>query len=113
MDITDEQSDKCGYLDSQRETIRASLDEIVNDVGTAMRDEGLKFPLYITVPSQGHSLALIATPLDPSQEDWQRASTIVRRVIEKTIGCGSLRGRELTCAIANAASVTAAEITQD
>ena len=113
MHITDDQSNKHDYLDAQRETMRASLNEIASDIGMAMRDEGLTFPVYITVRDTGDSLATIATPLDPSEEDWHRASAIFCRVIEKMIGCGPLHGRVLTCAIANAASVTAAEITRD
>ena len=104
---------KIDDLDTQRERIRASLDAIVNEVGMAMRDEGLNFPLYVTVPTQGHAVATIATPLDPSDSDWRRASEIFCRVTERTTGCERLRGKELVCAIANAGSVTADDITQD
>ena len=34
---------------AQRDIIRESLDEIANDIGMAMRDVGLTFPVYITV----------------------------------------------------------------
>ena len=103
---------KIDDLDTQRERIRASLDAIVNEVGMLMRDEGLNFPLYITVPTQGHAVATIATPLDPPDDDWRRASAIFCRATERTIGCQRLRGKELVCAIANADSVTAADIAQ-
>ena len=53
-------------LDAQRDIIRESLNEIATDIGMAMRDEGLHFPVYITVRNSGDSLATIATPLDPS-----------------------------------------------
>ena len=111
MHITDDQSDNCDYLDAQREIIRASLNEIANDIEMTMRDAGLTFPVYITIRNTGDSLAMIATPLDPSDEDWHHAWSIVCRVIEKKIGCGPLRSKELACAIANAASVTATQIT--
>ena len=58
-------------LDTQRNIIRQSLDEIANDIGTAMRDVGLTFPLYITVRNSGDALVTIASPLDPSDEQWQ------------------------------------------
>ena len=40
-------------LDTQRDIIRESLDEIANDIGMAMRDERLHFPVYITVRNSG------------------------------------------------------------
>ena len=51
-------------LDAQRDIIRQSLDAIVNDIGMAMRDVGLTFPLYITVRNSGDTLVTIATSLD-------------------------------------------------
>lgn len=50
----------CG-LDRQRDIIRKSLDAIANDVSMALRDAGLAFPVCLTVPSSGDSLATIAT----------------------------------------------------
>jgi hypothetical protein len=49
-------------LDAQRDVIRQSIDEIANDIGMAMRDVGLTFPLYITVRNSGDALVTIATP---------------------------------------------------
>jgi len=98
-------------LDAQRKIIRASLNEIANEVGMIMRDEGLGFPVYITARNSGDSLATIATTLDPTDAEWSRASAIVCEVIEKRIGGGKLRGRELPCAVANAAPMSAAEVT--
>ena len=100
-------------LDTQRDIIRESLNEIANDIGMAMRDEGLHFPVYITVRNSGDSLATIATPLDPSDHDWSRAATIVCDVIEKKTGSGNLTGRALPCAVANAAPMSVAEVTVD
>ena len=33
-------------LDAQRDIIRQSLDVVINDIGMAMRDVGLTFPVY-------------------------------------------------------------------
>jgi len=38
-------------LETQREIIRISLTEITKDVGIAMRDVGLNFPIFATVPN--------------------------------------------------------------
>jgi hypothetical protein len=100
-------------LDSQRENLRGSLDEIANDIAMALRDAGLMFPVYIAVTSSGDALATIATPLDPTDQEWQQAAAIVNGIIEKSIGCGKLRARELTCAVANAAPMTAADVTAE
>jgi hypothetical protein len=97
-------------LCTQRSIIRESLDEIVNDIGMAIPDAGLHFPVFMTVRDSGDSLATIATPLDPSDDDWSRASEIVCQIIQKKIGGGPLRSRELLCAVANAAPMSAAEV---
>ena len=100
-------------LDAQRDIIRQSIKEIANDIGTKMRDVGLNFPLYITVRNSGDALVTIATPLDPSDADWQQASAIVCRTLEERVGCDRLRGRELACAVANAGAINAADVTGD
>ena len=104
MNTFDEQDDLIfdNKLDAQRDIIRQSLNEIANDIGMAMRDVGLNFPVYMTVRNSGDALVTIATPLDPSDTDWQQASAIVCRTLEERVGCGRLRGQELACAIANA-----------
>ena len=98
-------------INSQRDIIRQSLDAIINDIGMAMRDVGLTFPVYITVRNSGDALVTIACPLDPSDEQWQQASAIVCRTLEEKAGCDRLRGRELACAIANAGMINAADVT--
>jgi hypothetical protein len=112
MDGFDDQDDTQfdDRLDAQRQIIRASLNEIANELGMIMRDEGLRFPVYITVRNSGDSLATIATTLDPTDAEWSRASAIVCEVIEKRIGGGKLRGRELPCAVANAVPISVAEV---
>ncbi len=113
MNEIDPQTASNDGLDAQREIIRQSLDAIANDIGTAMRDVGLTFPVYITVRNSGDALVTIASPLDPSDEQWQQASTIVCRTLEERVGCGRLRGRELACAIANSGAINAADVTAD
>jgi hypothetical protein len=113
MDDIDPQTGSDMRLDAERDIIRQSLDAITNDIGMAMRDVGLTFPLYITVRNSGDALVTIATPLDPSDADWQQTSAIVCRTLEERAGCGRLGGRELACAIANAGSINAADVTAD
>ena len=98
--------------DAQREIIRQSLDEIAAEVGTALRDAHLDFPVFLTVPNSGDSLATMACPLDPSDGDWSHASAIVCRIIGQRLGDVRLRGRALHCAVANA-TMGAAEVMAD
>jgi hypothetical protein len=87
---------------AQREIIRLVLDEIATEVGTALRDARLDFPVFLTVPNSGDSVATMACPLDPSDADWSHASAIVCRIIGQRLGDVRLRGRALHCAVANA-----------
>jgi hypothetical protein len=97
-------------LDEQRDLVRKSLDAIANDISMALRDAGLTFPVFLTVPSSGNSLASIATAFDPTDDDWRHASEIACQIIADRLGCGRLRGRELTCAVANG-TIAAADVT--
>ena len=99
MHEIDPQTDPDNRLNAQRDIIRQSLNAITNDIGMAMRDVGLTFPLYITVRNSGDALVTMATPSDPSDGEWQQATAIVCRTLEERVGCDRLRGRELACAI--------------
>jgi hypothetical protein len=115
MDTIEQKDDSTfdDRLDAQRNIIRESLTEITNDIGIAMRDVGLTFPVYMTVRNSGDALVTIATTADPSDANWQPALAIVCRIIEERVGCGRLRGQELPCAIANAGAINAADVTVD
>jgi hypothetical protein len=107
------QTESDDKLDAHREIIRQSLNEISNDIGMALRDVGLTFPIYFVTPNSGDALVTIATTLDPSDEDWRRAAAIVCEIIEMKVGCGRLRGRELACAVANAGVINVADMTAE
>jgi hypothetical protein len=98
--------------EAQRAIIRPMLDAIAFDIGMELRDAHLDFPVYLTVPSSGQSLATIATPLDPSTEDWAYAMAIACRIIEKQLDDVRLRSRPLACAMANA-RIGAADVCAD
>ena len=112
MDETSQQDDAIDYRYAQRDLIRQSLNEIANNLSMEMRDAALDFPVYMTVPRSGNSLATIATPLDPPDEDWEKVSAIVCRIIQQRLGGGRLRGTELPCVIANG-SMAAADVTTE
>jgi hypothetical protein len=98
--------------DAQREIIRLALDELATEIGVALNNAHLNFPVFITVPNSGESLATMASPLDPSDRDWFHASAIVCRIIGQRLGDARLRGRPMICAVANATMGTA-DVTAD
>jgi hypothetical protein len=98
--------------EAQREIIRQSLDAIAAQVATSLRDVHLNFPVFLTVPNSGDSLATMACPLDPSDSDWFHASAIVCRIIGQRLGDARLRGRSLHCAVANA-TIAVADVMTD
>jgi hypothetical protein len=110
MDTMNELEAALDRLDAQREVLTQSLNEITNDIGMALRDAGLDLPIFIAVRQEGEGMATIATPADPSDDDWQRASTIACQIISEKIGCGKLRRRELACAMARG-SIAADDLT--
>ena len=79
--------------EAQRAVIRLALDEIAAEVGVALRGAQFDFPVYLTVPTSGDSLATMACPLDPSDTQWSHASAIVCRIIGQRLGDIRLRGR--------------------
>ena len=88
-------------VETQREIIRLTLDELAAEVATALRDASLDIPVFLTVPNSGDSLATMASPLDPSNEDWSHASAIVCRIVGQRLGDAQLSGRPLHCAVAS------------
>ena len=100
-------------LDAQRAILTKSIDDIADEIGMALRDANLRFPVYITVPSSGDALASIATPLDPSNDDWERATAIASEVIGRWLGVEKLHSRALVYAVANAARISAGELVHD
>jgi hypothetical protein len=99
------------HLEAQREILSGSLDSITSNIGVAMRDSGLTFPIYIAVPTSGIALATIATSLDRSDEDWEQVRAIVNGAVGKAVGLGRLRMQAVACVVANAALMSAADVT--
>jgi hypothetical protein len=98
--------------EAQRKVIRLALDEIIAEVGVALRDAQLDFPVYVAICGSEESLATIATPLDPTDTQWTKAKAIVCRIIGARLGDVRLRGRPLHCAVANG-TIAVADVTAD
>jgi hypothetical protein len=113
MQSTDRPDDTADNLDAQRAILTNSIDDIAGNIGIALKDAGIHFPVYISVRTSGDSLATIATPIDPSDADWNHATTLVCQVLDRWVGCDRLKGRPLVCAVANAARISASELAHD
>lgn len=113
MQIIDQPDKTADGINAQRAILTKSIDDIAGEIGSALRDAGLHFPVYINVRSSGDSLATIATPVDPSNADWDHATTVACKVIGRWVGSDRLIGRPLVCAVANAARINATELAHD
>jgi hypothetical protein len=112
MDTIDEQQEPSDddHLETLRSIIRQSLDEIANDISAAMRAAHLNFPVGLTTPSSGSAIVTMVTPVDPSEDDWSHATTIVSEIVSEKLGGIGLCSHSLPCAMVNAA-MSGAEIT--
>ena len=98
--------------EAQREIIKLALDEIATEVGTALRDAHLDFPVFLTVPNSGTPLRRWHARSIRPTADWSHASAIVCGIMGKRLGDVRLRGRALHCAVANA-TMGAADVVAD
>jgi hypothetical protein len=107
LELTDDDE-----LETQKSIIQQSLDEIASELGLAMRDANLDYPVGLTVPISGAALITMVTPDDPSDDEWSHITAIVRQIVAKRLGGIRLRSRPLKCAMANA-PMSASEITHN
>jgi hypothetical protein len=89
--------------DTVREAIRRSLNEIAAQLNSALIAAGIACPVYICVPMSGDALVTLATPLDPSDDEWNRVSQIACQIVSEKTGITQLRSRGLVCAMAGTA----------
>jgi hypothetical protein len=83
-----------------RDTIREQLDAIAAAVQLALQDADLAQPVFFSVPSSGDAILIFASPLDPSDDDWNRIGAIVNAIVGERTGLVGLTGRELPCSVA-------------
>jgi hypothetical protein len=85
-------------LSEPRELLRGSLKDIASKVRTALDNAALGIPVFLIIPSSGQAILTFGTLLDPSDEDWSRATKIVCGIVSKVAGLDGLHSRELACA---------------
>jgi hypothetical protein len=115
--------------EAQRAVIRESISEIAAEVGTALCNAHLDFPVFLSVPEQAmqrenlqsrvqivvpsrHSLVTIGGTRNMPPDDWSRLSSILCEVIGQKLSREGLRGRPLARAMATPKS-NAGDVTPD
>jgi hypothetical protein len=99
-------------IESKREIIRGCLNEIIVDVESRLRAEGLSSAIFLTVPNSGDAVVSMATPLDPSDEDWSHIVEIVCGTVSERLNGLKLRSQDMICGAVNA-KMGAADVTAD
>lgn len=99
-------------LEADRATLRQSLNDLATEVGTALREAGLSYPVYVSVPNSGDLLATIITSFDPPHDEWAKVVEIFSKIIGERVGGGGLRSRDLPCAAVSSA-MSGADLTTD
>jgi hypothetical protein len=112
MDTTIQHTTADNHIEHQREIIRECLHEIIVDVESRLRATGLSSTIFLTVPHSGDAVASMATPLDPSDDEWAHVTEIVCEVVSERLNGIKLRDREMICAMANS-TMAAADLTTD
>jgi hypothetical protein len=105
--IMDTTTDQENNIESKREIIRECLNEIIVNVESRLRAAGLSSTIFLTVPHSGDAVASMATPLDPSDDEWAIVTGIVCSTVSDRLHGLKLRGREMICAMANSPMVAA------
>jgi hypothetical protein len=113
MDINDQlpELSSDNQIESKREIIRGCLNEVIVEIGDRLREAGLNAPIFLTVPRSGDAIVTMATPLDPSDNEWSQVTKIVCSTVSERLNGLKLRGREMICAMANSTMVAADLIT--
>jgi len=99
-------------VEDKRETIRDCLNDIIIEIGEKLGEAGLNCAVFLTVPNSGDAIVMMATHLDPSDEDWSHVGDIVRTTVSERLHGLKLRNREMICGAANQA-IGSAEIAAD
>jgi hypothetical protein len=100
MDTTNEPSTD-DRIEAQREIVAQSLNDIVAEVGVAMRGAGSSYLVYLCIPGSGNAIITVVTALDPSNDDWSIATGIVKQIVSKKLDGIGLRSHDLQCATAS------------
>lgn len=84
----------------QRAKLKASLNDVADEVTQSLQEAGIAVSVFFTVPSSG-PLMTFATPTDPADEEWKKVSEIVVQVVSRAICVDDLIYQSAPCAAAN------------
>ena len=84
----------------KRDIIRRSLGDITAELNSALVTASLACPLYLCIPTGGDALAILASPFDPEDAEWERVGQITCEIVARRIGSTLLKTRDLACGMA-------------
>jgi hypothetical protein len=114
--IIPDDSSASDRIDAEREIIRKSLDEIVQEVGAKMRAADLTYPVFMTIPGSGAAIMTFATPVDggnDNNDEWPKISAIIQEIISDHLDGIALRSQSMPCAMVSMTKMNAADVIVD
>jgi hypothetical protein len=84
-----------------RREIASLLDQIDTEVSLALSSANICIPVFFTVPNAGPMMT-IATPTDPSLEEWNKVREIVVPIVERVTGANDVTCQDAACVSASA-----------
>ena len=99
-------------IESKRAIIRDCLNDIIIVVESRLRAAGLSSTIFLTVPNSGDAIVSMATPLDPSDDEWSQVTEIICGTVSERLNGLKLRRRDMICAMVNT-TMSAADVTSD
>lgn len=84
----------------RHELLTLLLPAIAEEVTAALAAANLQMPIFLTVPTSGDTVATLATPHDPSGEDWVKVCELVREIVGARAGIEKLGTRPVPCVAA-------------
>jgi hypothetical protein len=84
----------------KRGIIRRSLGDITAELNSALVAASLACPLYLCIPTSGDALAILVSPFDPEDAEWEQIGQITCGIVARRIGPTLLKTRDLACGMA-------------
>jgi len=97
--INQQDSSAHDRVDSKRQIIRETLNDVAQEVGNRLREACLDVPVFLTIPRSGNAIVTMATPL-------------VRQVVSDRLDGIILQSHEAPCAMASS-TMSAADLIEN
>jgi hypothetical protein len=103
FDVADASAAYQIYRADRRQRLTAALPQIAAEVTAALANANIRIPIFFSVPSSGGSLLTFATPVDPTEYDWDAATALICEIVGRKVGIEHLYSRHIPCVAAGLA----------